>query len=167
MAKVVYRNERFSVVEEWVELPNGRKAKVPFVKRSPATIIVAVKNEKILLIKEYRAVLKRWIYGLPGGKLEKSETPLMGAKRELKEETGYEIKKIVQMFRSSLNPSYIDQFHYFFFAELGKKRKQKLDEDEAIITQFISKKEALKMIKTGKLIDLLSIAGILYYLSGY
>ncbi len=164
--KIVYDSlPKFVVLEESAKLPDGKKVKFTFVRRNPATVIVALKDKKIFLLREYRVVLKSWIWNLPGGKMEKGETPLMGAKRELKEETGYSAKSINPMFHSSLNPSYIDQSHYFFVAKLDKKYKQELDKDEMINTKFVSISEALKMIKTGKIIDILTIAGILYYIN--
>lgn len=119
-AKTIYSNPRFNLIEESVKLPDGRKVKNAFARRKPATVILAVKNSKILLIREHRVVLKGWIYELPGGRMEKDEIQVAGAKRELIEETGYDAKKILPMFNSSLNPSYMDQTHYFFLQSLAK-----------------------------------------------
>jgi ADP-ribose pyrophosphatase YjhB (NUDIX family) len=58
-----------------------------------ATIIVAVvivKDDKILLIQEAKESCKGQWY-LPAGKMEKGETIISAAKREMKEEAGYEI----------------------------------------------------------------------------
>jgi|688.fasta_scaffold68198_4 mutator protein MutT len=50
-------------------------------------------NNKILLLhrQENKSQGNKW--GIPGGKVDKGETPLQAAIREVKEETGYDISK--------------------------------------------------------------------------
>ncbi len=50
--------------------------------------------EKIILIRQYRYPLGRFIYELPAGLIEEGETPTQAAIRELKEETGYELEPV-------------------------------------------------------------------------
>ena len=56
-------------------------------------ILPIVDDYKILLIKAKRILLKKSIYELPAGGVNKNESLLNGAKRELKEETGVKILK--------------------------------------------------------------------------
>lgn len=50
--------------------------------------------EKIVLIRQYRYPLGRFIYELPAGLIEEGETPEQAAMRELKEETGYTLEVV-------------------------------------------------------------------------
>lgn len=45
-------------------------------------------TEKIILIRQYRYPIDRWIYELPAGLIDEGETPGQAAIREMKEETG-------------------------------------------------------------------------------
>ena len=51
---------------------------------------VTVKDDKVLIVKELRR--NKYIWGIPGGLLEKGEPLLSGVKREVKEETNIEIE---------------------------------------------------------------------------
>ena len=64
--------------------------------------IVATRNKKLLLLKEFRMGINRSIYNLCAGMTEKNETVEECIKRELYEETGL----IVTEFRKILRPSY-------------------------------------------------------------
>ena len=55
------------------------------------TLCYIIKDDKILLIRKKRG-LGRGKFNGSGGKLEYGEGPLEGAKREVREETGLEIK---------------------------------------------------------------------------
>ena len=51
-------------------------------------------GEKILINKEYRMAMGKWIYNFPAGLIDEGETPEQAARRELKEETGLDIIRI-------------------------------------------------------------------------
>jgi len=58
-------------------------------------------DEHMLLIHEYRMELGRYIYGLPGGLIEEGESAEDCAKRELEEETGLKLEKIMHVYPSA------------------------------------------------------------------
>ena len=61
--------------------------------------MIIVKNEvnEILFVKQYRPGVGKSVYELPGGMVEKKETPIIAAKRELKEETCIQVKNIFKI----------------------------------------------------------------------
>jgi len=78
-----------------------------------ATGAVIIKDSKILLLKRKKDDFMGGIYELSGGKIEDNEEIDSSLKREIKEETGLEIKKIKQ---------YLGFFHYK--SKSGKKTRQ-------------------------------------------
>ena len=73
-------------------------------KSSQAVVLIVFdeKHEKILLNKEFRMATGQYVYGSVAGLIEDNETIEDAAKRELKEETGLDLVKIIDI----LNPSY-------------------------------------------------------------
>jgi ADP-ribose pyrophosphatase len=51
-------------------------------------------GEKILLNREFRMAMGKWVYNFPAGLIDEGETPEQAARRELWEETGLEILEI-------------------------------------------------------------------------
>lgn len=70
----------------------------------PDAVVIIVTDEadeKILLNKEYRLAVGDWVYNFPAGLIDKGETPMIAAARELKEETGLELYEITDFIGES------------------------------------------------------------------
>jgi mutator protein MutT len=64
-----------------------------FKPRIEIAVVYLVYDNKILLLHRQNNESQGNKWGIPGGKIEKNETPLQAAIREVKEETGYDISK--------------------------------------------------------------------------
>jgi 8-oxo-dGTP pyrophosphatase MutT (NUDIX family) len=85
--KKIFDHSRLQIYEDMVELPGGHQTDYVYFKNKDAAIIIAVNEQgKVLLQKEYSYPMNEWLFQFPGGALEKDETPLDGAARELAEE---------------------------------------------------------------------------------
>ncbi|MBF0329283.1 MAG: NUDIX hydrolase [Nitrospirae bacterium] len=62
------------------------------------TVVVPVTNKgELLLIRQFRPVLNNYVVEFPAGLNEKDESPLVAAKRELIEETGYTADDFIKL----------------------------------------------------------------------
>ena len=89
-SKEVFNHPRLSLIEDMVELPNGKKTDYLKFKDDgscAATIICKREDDKILVQREYSHPPKQKLYQFPGGKIEVNEDIQEGANRELMEET--------------------------------------------------------------------------------
>lgn len=59
------------------------------------------KGEKVLLNREYRMAVGRFVYNFPAGLIDPGETPLESAGRELKEETGLDLLRVEDLIGES------------------------------------------------------------------
>lgn len=85
------------VAQEWIYCTrkNGKETEL----KADAVIPVAIIQEecpKIILIREFRAAIGDYQISLPAGLIDNGESPIVAANRELLEETGYELKTIIQ-----------------------------------------------------------------------
>src|SRR5579863_73490 len=85
------KNKLFTVVEEVATDPGGFKIKRAIIRHPGSAVMMAVdRNERVLLVRQFRLPAEQQLWELPAGRLDPGESPLQAAKRELREETGYE-----------------------------------------------------------------------------
>ncbi len=115
--RVVYADRWVRVILARVRLPSGREYTYTTLWRVPGAAVVAL-NERgdILLLREYRHPLGEVVYQLPGGLVDAGESPLETARRELREETGYEAEHWERLGVVQDNPGLIDGATTLFLA---------------------------------------------------
>ena len=122
-------------------------------------------NGKILLTQRHPNKHFGLLWEASGGAMVAGEESIEAAQRELKEETGYEAKKIKQICEFYSSPGFTNEKVYLFKAEELSFTSTKLDEDECIETITITKEEAKKMLEAGRLSDSKTIIGILHWIN--
>ena len=147
-----------------VELQNQKYAKREIVDHKAAACILAVNNDRILLVRQYRKAIEELIYELPAGIINIAEEPQEGALRELKEETGYKAGKIKLIYEFYTSPGFTNEKVYLFEASDLVFEGANFDEDECIETIEVNAEEAEKMIKTGRISDSKTLIGLLHWL---
>jgi len=161
--KLMYQCKIFSVYEEKVPLPDGRSVKQSWIDHKPTVAVVAVNNEnKVLLIKQYRAAVKNHLLEIPAGTMDREgESPVICAQRELAEETGFKARTLIKIFEGYLLPGYCNEYMYFFLAQDLFYEPLSADDDEFIEvlpTSFIQAKE---LLENGKIIDAKTALGLI------
>ena len=112
---------------------------------------VIKQNKKILLINRETYPLG---FACPGGHIEKDETPAQAVKREVKEETGLDIKNAKLIFEEFLPESECDlgiKGHYWYIFECTASGWLDLNPDEAKSGELYTMSEIKKLAKAGKL----------------
>jgi ADP-ribose diphosphatase len=98
-----------------------------------AVIIVPMLDDKtVLLAREYAAGLHHYEVGLPKGRIEKGESIIEAAQREMKEEIGYGARNMVRLTRLSLAPGYMTHVTHIVLARDLYPEKLEGDEPEEI-----------------------------------
>ena len=142
---------------------SGQKFYHEIIEQNSAAAVLAIENEKIIMVKQFRYPHKNSLE-IPAGIKKKNETSLKCAKRELLEETGYSCSnlKFLTRFYPSIgyNLQYID---CFFTTNLKKISNQKLDDDEFVTVKKIPIKKLLSMIKSDKILDSKTISAVMIY----
>ncbi|EET89656.1 MAG: NUDIX hydrolase [Candidatus Micrarchaeales archaeon] len=166
MKKTLYSSKFIKLQEEHVKI-NGSDAKVlSLVERDVVVVLPLLRGDKILIERQYRPVLKKYIYELPAGHIDPGESPREAAERELREETGFFAGNLRHMYSVYPTPGLSAQISNYFLATDLHKDGKKLDKDpdEVIETKEIGLNNLIKMIREGKIKDNKTISGVLYYL---
>ncbi|HUC38569.1 MAG TPA: NUDIX hydrolase [Candidatus Acidoferrum sp.] len=158
-----YHSVKFDVVEKRVKLPNGAEYTASIIVHKPVAVVIAVIDGKILLEKQYRHSVNRWLYELPAGFLQGRISLKKLAEEELHEETGYKANKLTFLFKAYAAVGTSTETYHYYLAEGLKKEKQHLEKYEMISVEKVGIKEVLRMIKQNKIVDGKTIQGVLYY----
>lgn len=159
----VYSGKILSVKLSTVELPDQKYSKRETVLHDNAAAIVAIHDDKILLVKQYRISVDKVIYEVPAGMIEHDENPKDAALRELEEETGYRANSIEYLTEFYSTPGFCTEKLSIFYAKDLTFVGQNLDEGENLEVVEISIDEALRLIESGEIMDAKTISSILFY----
>ena len=155
VAKQLYRGKRFRVDEI--------QGKEVVVHPGAVVILPLIDPQHIVMIQNHRIAVNQVLWELPAGTIEENEFPLICAKRELEEETGFKAKNFKEQNWFFTTPGFTDEKITAFVATDLKKTKQKLDPGEDITVEIISFTQALDMMKKGQIVDAKTILTLLYY----
>jgi ADP-ribose pyrophosphatase len=163
--KKVYEGRIFTVLVERITLPNGHELAAEVVRHPGSVVIVPVNDEgDVVLVRQYRHAIGRWLWELPAGSLKKGEDAAEAAKRECHEEIGLVPAKLERLGSFFPTPGYCDEEMILFRAtglrEPGEDDEAHPDEDEDIETKAFAVDDIRRMISIGEIVDLKTVAGI-------
>jgi ADP-ribose pyrophosphatase len=130
-------DRRQTKISEWLEViakdvqfsPVSAVETYYAIAQRPYLAALAVTPEnRILLVRQYRPAIERFIVELPGGLLETGEAPADAMVRELREETGYSTRSITLIGKSATCSSRIENSMYSFFIEAGEQAHDFVEE---------------------------------------
>lgn len=140
----------FTVRKEHVRLPNGNEINDYYLLDYPdwVNVIAITKDQKFVLISQYRHGLGYTAMELCAGVREKEdESPLISAKRELLEETGYGNGNWREYTVLSVNPGTHTNTTYCYLAtDVEKISEQNLEPTEEITVHLLSLEELKEVL---------------------
>lgn len=111
--------------------------------------IAAVKGQKLLLLKEFRMGINKSIFNLCAGMLEDGETIEECIARELYEETGLKVRRIIDILPASYSAVAIsDTKTHIVFVEAEGEFEDHSSDNEMIEAGFYTKEEVSELLKT-------------------
>ena len=125
----------------WVRRPNGRKA----------VVIACMVDDKLVVIKEFRVPIEGYEIGFPAGLIDEGESPEDAVRRELEEETGLKVEKILHISKPVISSAGItdEAVHMAYVKATGKPNKDKLEASEDIDTFLLDKDEVAALMMYG------------------
>jgi ADP-ribose pyrophosphatase len=118
---------------------------------------------QILLERQYRHATGKYLWEIPAGRLEPGESPLIAAKRELAEETGFRARRWSRLIRYYASPGFLAERMEIFLAEDLTHGATNLDPDEIIHYRFFPLSKVLSMIASNRLEDAKTMLAVLLF----
>jgi ADP-ribose pyrophosphatase len=158
-SEVIYEKHGRRVVVDTLEFADGSRHEWVYfggvkVKDKSTAVAVAAftRDDKMLLVKQYRHPLGKLIYDLPAGGIRREEDPQQAVLRELEEETGYTAENMVWIGRFNWAPSNMAGTVELFFTK-DLKFKGKFHSDEVANIEFMDFNMVLENVLKGEFID--------------
>ena len=163
--ETVFRGRIFQLDVDRVRLPSGHTAAFEVIRHPGSVVIVPMPSAAdVILIRQYRYSVDRWIWELPAGTLKPSEDPLAGAARECEEEIGLVPGSLTRMGEFYPTPGFCDEVMIFFrCSDLhppAKNSTVRKDEDEDLEPRTFTLTEAQRLIETGEIVDMKTVVGL-------
>jgi ADP-ribose pyrophosphatase len=166
----IFQGKIISLQVDTVQLPNGGTATREIVKHPGAVAVIALVEDRMIVVEQYRKPLEKSQVEIPAGKLDAGEDPIEAAKRELEEETGYRAGSIRHVSSFYTSPGFADEILHLYLAEELQAGQVNPDEDEFLECEMITLEQAQQYIREQRISDAKTIMAVyawqLYKLTG-
>ena len=162
---VVHRGRIFTLESDRVALPSGHIVTLDIVRHPGSVVLLPVPSPgQVILIRQYRYSVDRFIWELPAGTLKAGEDPAEAAARECEEELGLAPGRVTPLGAFYPTPGFCDELmNYYRCEDLRPPPPDstvRKDEDEVIEPRMFSVDEARAMVSSGEIVDLKTVAGL-------
>jgi ADP-ribose pyrophosphatase len=159
-----YHGKIISIDVDTIRQPSGSTTIREVVRHPGGVAVVPILDDsRILLIRQFRYPIGKYIYEIPAGKLDSGQTPLETIKRELEEETGYRAGILNLECSFYTTPGISNELIHLYTARDLTPCAQRLEEGEHITLEALSIEECLQKIKTGEIRDGKTLLGLLWH----
>lgn len=157
----MYEGAILNLRRDTVTAPKGQALREVIEHNGAVAIVPLTKDNKVVMVKQFRYPIGKTVLEIPAGKMEEGETDtLETAKRELREETGYSARNFRYLGRISPSVAYTEEVIHLYAATGLTKGETDFDEDEAIDILEYAFETIYSLAARGKLIDAKTIAAI-------
>jgi 8-oxo-dGTP pyrophosphatase MutT (NUDIX family) len=160
--RVAYENAWITIWHDEVTRPDGAPGVYGIVHFANLAVgVVAIDDQdRVLLVGQHRYALDAYSWEIPEGGVPDGESALEGARRELREETGFEAADWSELARSHLSNSVSDEVAILYLATGLREGTATPDGTEALDVRWLPFDEVLAMTLDGRITDALTVLAV-------
>jgi ADP-ribose pyrophosphatase len=164
--KTVYDGRLVRLKVDHVTEPGGIVADREVVCHPVSVVVLPhLDNGRILLVRQFRYAAGKSLWELVAGGLESNETPLEAARRELREETGYEARTVRPLLHFYPTPGFVSERMHLMEARGLTRSKASPEADERIRIGRFTREQLLAMLRSRRIEDAKTLVGLLWLFS--
>lgn len=160
---VAFSGRVFRVERDRVRLSNGRTTTLDIVRHRGSVVLIPQPSpDEVILIRQYRYAIGRWIWELPAGTLDPGEAPRAAAKRECEEEIGLTPGRVRRVGTLYPTPGFCDEVMLFYVCTdlTPPVRAVTQDPDEQIEPRSFSLRRVRSLIARADIVDMKTVVGL-------
>jgi len=162
-SRPIYQNPWASVREDIAEMPNGKTTVYGVVEGGEAVgVLPFVDESNVVLIRQYRYVFdenNRW--EMPTGGAKSGETLFEAARRELREETGFDAEQLEQIDTYYTSKSVMHEIAHLFIGRNLTQVQAVPDETEFLEIETFPFDQVLQMVLKSEIRDSMTVIAVL------
>jgi ADP-ribose pyrophosphatase len=149
-SRLIFEGRVFKVRTDRLKYADGSEHRVDVVEHGASLAIVATPApNELVLVRQYRHPARSLLWEIPAGTAEGDEALADGARRELREETGFRAGRITPIGSVWMTPGFCSEVMHFFHAQELTAGTPDFDEDERIEIATFTFKAARRLVADG------------------
>lgn len=163
-SRTIFEGRIVKLTVDQARLPDGSLAGREVVYHPGGVAILALDEDNtVTLVRQYRYPIGRLLLELPAGKLDHGaeEDRLLGAQRELSEETGLEAAQWTYLGYILASPGFCNEALHMYLARGLTRKEQHPDEDEFLDVVTMPFGELVEQVMDGSITDAKTVATVL------
>jgi ADP-ribose pyrophosphatase len=162
--RLVYQNPWTSVREDIAEMPNGRTTIYGVVEAGQCVgVLPFLEDGQVILVRQYRYVFgenQRW--EMPTGGVRPGEELLEAARRELREEIGYDARQLQPVSTYYPSKSVMHEIAHLYIGRGLVRSAEVPDATEFFEVASFSFEQVLQMVLDSKIRDSMTVIAVLH-----
>ena len=153
----------FDVDRDVLRFDDGREVAVDIVRHRASVVLIPMPSpDEVILVRQYRHAVARWLWELPAGTSDPGEAVETAAARECHEEIGLRPGRLTRLGALLPTPGFCDEEMVFYLAEDLHEPAEAAahDEDEQLEPRTFTLAELDALASRGELADMKTVCGL-------
>jgi len=163
-SREVYQNPWMRLREDIAEMPSGKTTLYGVIECNDCVAVLPfVDADHVVLVRQYRYVFAenhRW--EIPSGSVKLGESVTEAARRELREEVGYDALALEQVSTYFTSKSIMQEIGHLFIGRQLVQVEATPDETEFLEIAFFPFAQVLQMVIASEIRDSMSVIAVLH-----
>ena len=165
--RTMYESDWVNVYLDDVELPDGTHIDhhvLTMPKASQTAVVLNDDRDRLLLIWRHRFITDKWGWEVPAGWVEGNEVPEAAIRREIREETGYEVDEVNRLVEYDAIPG-LSTMHFTAWVSTGARRTAEPSPEETSEVKWHTFVEVARLLREGGVHDGPSFTILNYFMA--